>query len=140
MIAYVGMIGGALGNVADRMRIGAVIDYLDLHWRDTHWPAFNLADIFVVGSAALLIWASFRPGLAGARPVKETRLECADATHSSPARMVGMGFLLQTACCPDASLRCWLLVPRRRSRAGDRRWRLGTPLCRTSRPPVPSCG
>ena len=65
MIAYVGMIGGALGNVVDRMRIGAVIDYLDLHWRDTHWPAFNLADIFVVGSAALLIWASFRPGLAG---------------------------------------------------------------------------
>lgn len=67
MIAYVGMIGGALGNVVDRMRIGAVIDYLDLHWRDMHWPAFNLADIFVVGSAALLIWASFRPGLAGGR-------------------------------------------------------------------------
>ena len=66
-VAYVGMIGGALGNVVDRMRMGAVIDYLDLHWRDSHWPAFNLADIFVVGSAALLIWDSFRPALAGGR-------------------------------------------------------------------------
>lgn len=66
-VAYVGMIGGALGNVVDRMRIGAVVDYLDLHWRDMHWPAFNLADIFVVGSAVLLILASFLPGGAGSR-------------------------------------------------------------------------
>lgn len=58
-IAYVGLIGGALGNVADRLRIGAVVDYLDLHWQGWHWPAFNLADIFVVGSAALLVLASF---------------------------------------------------------------------------------
>ena len=61
-VAYVGLIGGALGNVVDRVRIGAVIDYLDLHWRDMHWPAFNLADIFIVGSAALLMLAAFRPG------------------------------------------------------------------------------
>ena len=66
-VAYVGMIGGALGNVVDRVRIGAVVDYLDLHWSDMHWPAFNLADIFVVGSAVLLILASFLPGLAGRR-------------------------------------------------------------------------
>lgn len=57
--AYVGLIGGALGNVVDRVRIGAVVDYLDLHWRGMHWPAFNLADIFIVGSAALLVLASF---------------------------------------------------------------------------------
>lgn len=57
-IAYAGLIGGALGNVADRLRIGAVIDYLDLHWQGWHWPAFNLADIFVVGSAGLLLLAS----------------------------------------------------------------------------------
>jgi len=59
--AYVGLIGGALGNVVDRVRIGAVVDYLDLHWRGMHWPAFNLADIFIVGSAALLVLASFVP-------------------------------------------------------------------------------
>ena len=52
--AYVGLIGGALGNVADRLRIGAVVDYLDLHWRDMHWPAFNLADVFIV--CAVLAW------------------------------------------------------------------------------------
>ena len=67
--AYAGLIGGALGNVVDRLRIGAVVDYLDLHWQGWHWPAFNLADVFVVGSAGLLVLASFRtrpsPGLHG---------------------------------------------------------------------------
>lgn len=57
--AYVGLIGGALGNVADRVRIGAVVDYLDLDWRGMHWPAFNLADVFIVGSAGLLVLATF---------------------------------------------------------------------------------
>ena len=60
--AYVGLIGGALGNVVDRLRLGAVVDYLDLHWRGMHWPAFNLADILVVGGAGLLLLASFLPG------------------------------------------------------------------------------
>ena len=62
--AYVGLIGGALGNVADRLRIGAVVDYLDLHWRGLHWPAFNLADILVVGGAGRLVLASLMPGRA----------------------------------------------------------------------------
>ena len=65
--AYVGLIGGAMGNVIDRLRIGAVVDYLDLHWRGLHWPAFNLADIFVVGSAGLLLLASFKPSPAARR-------------------------------------------------------------------------
>lgn len=59
-LGYIGMIGGAMGNVLDRMRIGAVVDYLDLHWRGVHWPAFNLADILVVGGAGLVVLASFR--------------------------------------------------------------------------------
>ena len=62
--AYVGLIGGALGNVIDRLRLGAVVDYLDLHWRGMYWPAFNLADILVVGGAGLLVLASFVPGRA----------------------------------------------------------------------------
>ncbi len=69
--AYVGLIGGALGNVVDRLRIGAVVDYLDLHWRGMHWPAFNLADIFIVGSAALLMLVSFGSGSAGCRAERE---------------------------------------------------------------------
>ena len=56
--AYICVIGGALGNVIDRLRIGAVVDYLDFHWQGWHWPAFNLADVFVVSGAALLILAS----------------------------------------------------------------------------------
>jgi len=67
-VAFVGLIGGALGNVVDRLRIGAVVDYLDLHWRDWHWPAFNLADIFIVGSAALLVLAAFGPGAPAREP------------------------------------------------------------------------
>ncbi len=55
MVACVCVIGGALGNVIDRLRIGAVIDYLDFFWRDWSWPAFNLADIFIVSGAALMI-------------------------------------------------------------------------------------
>jgi signal peptidase II len=41
----VGLIfGGAVGNLIDRMRWGAVVDFVDVHWRDYHWPAFNVAD------------------------------------------------------------------------------------------------
>jgi signal peptidase II len=60
-VAYAALIGGALGNVIDRLRLGAVVDYLDFYWRDWHWPAFNLADILVVGGAGLLIVASAFP-------------------------------------------------------------------------------
>jgi len=60
--AYVAIIGGALGNVVDRLRLGAVVDYLDLHWQSWHWPAFNLADVFVVGGAGLLVLATFVAG------------------------------------------------------------------------------
>lgn len=58
---FVSMIGGAMGNVIDRLHIGAVVDYLDLYWGSLHWPAFNLADVFVVGGAGLLLLASFQP-------------------------------------------------------------------------------
>lgn len=57
--AFVGLIGGTLGNVVDRVRVGAVVDYIDLHWHGMHWPAFNLADIFIVGSAMLLLRAFY---------------------------------------------------------------------------------
>lgn len=53
------IIGGALGNALDRLRHGAVADFLDLHLADWHWPAFNMADVGVVCGAALLIADSF---------------------------------------------------------------------------------
>lgn len=48
------VVGGGGGNLVDRIQIGAVVDFLDFHWRGIHWPAFNLADVFVVCS--MLVW------------------------------------------------------------------------------------
>ena len=54
------MVGGALGNVADRLRLGCVIDFLDLHAAGWHWPAFNVADSGItVGVALLLVHGLF---------------------------------------------------------------------------------
>ena len=49
------VIGGALGNAIDRLRFGAVVDFLDFHWQDSHWPAFNLADSAVTVGVILLL-------------------------------------------------------------------------------------
>lgn len=48
--------GGALGNVIDRLTIGAVVDFLDVHVAGWHWPAFNVADSAVTIGVALLLW------------------------------------------------------------------------------------
>ena len=52
------VIGGALGNVIDRIRFGAVIDFLDFHIADYHWPAFNIADMCIVIGICLLVFVS----------------------------------------------------------------------------------
>lgn len=50
------VIGGALGNVIDRVRFGAVVDFLDFHLAGFHWPAFNVADSAIcIGAAVLLV-------------------------------------------------------------------------------------
>jgi signal peptidase II len=49
------IIGGAVGNVIDRVRFGAVIDFLDVHALGWHWPAFNVADSAICIGAALLL-------------------------------------------------------------------------------------
>lgn len=54
-VAYGLIIGGAIGNVADRIREGAVTDFLDFYAGDLHWPAFNLADTAIFCGVALLI-------------------------------------------------------------------------------------
>lgn len=56
------ILGGALGNVIDRARQGAVVDWLDFHVAGWHWPAFNLADSAIMLGAALVILASLRSG------------------------------------------------------------------------------
>ena len=54
-VGYSLILGGALGNVADRVFRGQVVDFLDFHWRLAHWPAFNFADVAITSGAALLI-------------------------------------------------------------------------------------
>nr|WP_086940641.1 signal peptidase II [Thaumasiovibrio occultus] len=59
-IAYALVIGGALGNVFDRLYHGFVVDFLDFYIGDHHWPAFNIADSAICIGAALIIFDSFR--------------------------------------------------------------------------------
>ncbi|MFW6415308.1 MAG: signal peptidase II [Thermodesulfobacteriota bacterium] len=50
------ILGGALGNLVDRVRLGMVIDYLDFYFKSFHWPAFNIADTAItLGAISVLI-------------------------------------------------------------------------------------
>jgi signal peptidase II len=49
------ILGGAGGNLVDRVRLGYVVDFIDLHWRHYHWPTFNVADIGITVGVALLL-------------------------------------------------------------------------------------
>ena len=53
------ILGGALGNLCDRILHGHVVDFLDFYVQSYHWPAFNVADSAITCGAALLIWDSF---------------------------------------------------------------------------------
>ena len=54
--------GGAVGNLIDRGRFGAVVDFLDFYWRGYHWPAFNVADSAISVGVALLALRIVWPG------------------------------------------------------------------------------
>jgi signal peptidase II len=56
------IVGGALGNIIDRLRQGAVTDFLSLYWRDWHWPTFNGADIAITLGALIILIATFATG------------------------------------------------------------------------------
>ena len=50
------ILGGAIGNLLDRFRLGYVVDFLDVYVRDHHWPAFNIADSAICIGIALLFF------------------------------------------------------------------------------------
>ncbi len=56
------VLGGAIGNLIDRFRLGEVIDFIDLHWDHLHWPAFNVADSAITIGVALLFIRMLRRG------------------------------------------------------------------------------
>lgn len=66
------IVGGALGNIIDRLRQGAVTDFLDLYWRDWHWPTFNVADIAITLGAVCILAASL-PSRRRKEPVLDPR-------------------------------------------------------------------
>ena len=54
------ILGGALGNVLDRIMYGAVVDFIDLHYGNWHWPAFNIADSAICIGATLIVLGKLR--------------------------------------------------------------------------------
>ena len=54
-VALGAVMGGAIGNLVDRVRFGAVVDFLDFYYRDYHWYAFNVADAAIVTGVGLLL-------------------------------------------------------------------------------------
>lgn len=66
------VIGGAAGNLYDRIRYGEVIDFLDVYWRGWHWPAFNVADSAITAGVVLLLISTLRSGGSSGDPEGET--------------------------------------------------------------------
>ncbi|NIM68964.1 MAG: lipoprotein signal peptidase [Xanthomonadales bacterium] len=68
------IIGGAVGNLIDRVRLGYVVDFIDVHYRGWHWPAFNVADSAITCGIALLLldavlqWWDERQAASGGGP------------------------------------------------------------------------
>ena len=61
------VVGGALGNVIDRQLHGHVVDFIQWHWKDYYWPAFNIADSAIVGGAVgIVLFGLFQGGRSGA--------------------------------------------------------------------------
>jgi len=59
--AFALVLGGALGNLYDRLMLGYVVDFVQLHAAGYYWPAFNVADSAISVGVAMLIWESLRP-------------------------------------------------------------------------------
>ncbi|MFQ6370247.1 signal peptidase II [Shewanella sp. YIC-542] len=68
--AYTLVIGGALGNLVDRLVHGFVVDFLDFHWQGSHYPAFNIADSAICVGAVLIVWAAFTEDKAQEKPTR----------------------------------------------------------------------
>lgn len=66
------MVGGIVGNLMDRLRLGWVTDFLDFHWRQYHWPAFNVADAAICVGVGIYILSAL---WLASHPLHESRLK-----------------------------------------------------------------
>jgi signal peptidase II len=75
LLVSLGMVlGGALGNIHDRLRYQAVVDFLDFHWGTRHWPAFNVADITIcVGLGLMILYTVL--GMRIGQKMEKTKME-----------------------------------------------------------------
>jgi disulfide bond formation protein DsbB len=89
------IVGGSLGNILDRLRKGAVADFLDIFWRDWHWPAFNLADMAIVCGVGLVLASQGASAQTGDPPM-------ADRLTPSAERALTVAFLLALAAALGA--------------------------------------
>ncbi|MGH7821051.1 MAG: signal peptidase II, partial [Candidatus Binatia bacterium] len=62
------VLGGAVGNLIDRLAYGEVVDFIDVYWRQYHWPAFNLADSAITLAVVAVILQSITPRRRASRP------------------------------------------------------------------------
>jgi len=60
-VALMLLLGGAVGNLVDRIRLGYVVDFIDVHYNNWHWPAFNVADSAIVIGVILMLIESLLP-------------------------------------------------------------------------------
>jgi signal peptidase II len=67
------VLGGALGNLYDRLTLGHVVDFVQLHAAGYHWPAFNVADSAICIGVAILVWDSLRSGAGGAKAAQQEK-------------------------------------------------------------------
>ena len=59
------IMGGILGNLIDRIKLGWVTDFLDFYWNTSHWPSFNIADAAICMGVGLYLLASLLPVITG---------------------------------------------------------------------------
>ncbi len=64
-IALALILGGALGNLIDRLLLGHVVDFISLHWQEYYYPAFNIADSAITVGAIMLLWEMIFDGRKG---------------------------------------------------------------------------
>jgi len=76
-IAAAMVMGGAVGNLIDRLRLGEVVDFLDVYISGHHWPAFNIADSAITIGIGLFVWSAWMDG----RQQSSTQCDTEDTTR-----------------------------------------------------------